>query len=100
MRARIFIRHSAAAALMTAGLASAAAAQVVAPVDRLSMDDAVKMALARNRSMWAQRLAIEPAKADETTAALKPNLNVSFGVAGFTPFTPSSVNWDFLKNGA
>ena len=37
---------------------------------------------------------------DETTAALKPNLNVSFGVSGLTPLTPSSLNLDFWKNGA
>jgi len=100
MRAGTFIRRCAAAVLLTAGLPSAAAAQVAAPLTALSMDDAVKMALARNRALQAQRLTIDAAKADVTTAGLKPNLNVAFGVAGFTPFTPSSVNFDFLKNGA
>jgi cobalt-zinc-cadmium efflux system outer membrane protein len=100
MRAGILIRRCAAAVLVTAGLPCAAAAQVAAPVASLSMDEAVKMALARNRALSAQRLTIDASKADEITAGLKPNLNVAFGVAGFTPFTPSSVNFDFLKNGA
>jgi cobalt-zinc-cadmium efflux system outer membrane protein len=50
--------------------------------------------------MEAQRLTVAAAKADETTAGLKPNLGVSFGIAGFTPFTPSSLDFDFLKSGA
>jgi cobalt-zinc-cadmium efflux system outer membrane protein len=60
----------------------------------------VRLALARNQAMQAQRLAIDASKADEITAGLKPNLGVSFGVAGFTPFTPSTLDLDFLKNGA
>ena len=70
------------------------------PLTRLSMDDAVRLAVARNQALQAQRLTIDQAKADETTADLKPNINVSFGVAGFTPFTPSTINSDFFVNGA
>ena len=68
------------------------------PLTRLTMDDAVRLAVARNQTLQAQRLTIAQAKADETTANLKPNINVSFGVAGFTPFTPSSINSDFFAN--
>jgi cobalt-zinc-cadmium efflux system outer membrane protein len=68
------------------------------PLTRLSMDDAVRLAVARNQALQAQRLTIDQAKADETTADLKPNINVAFGVAGFTPFTPSSINSDFFAN--
>ncbi len=100
MRAVFTFRRCAAAGLVTAWLSSAAAAQVAAPIDRLSIDDAVRLALARNQAMQAQRLTIDAAKADETTAAFKPNINVAFGVSGFTPFTPSSLDLDFLKNGA
>src|SRR5215467_5131157 len=70
------------------------------PLTRLSMDDAMRLALARNQALQAQRFTIEQAKADETTADLKPNINVSFGIAGFTPFTPSTINSDFFANGA
>lgn len=100
MRAVRVVRRCAAAVLLTAILPSAAAAQLAAPLAQVSMDDAVRLALARNQAMQAQRLAIDASKADEITAGLKPNLGVSFGVAGFTPFTPSSLNVDFLTNGA
>jgi cobalt-zinc-cadmium efflux system outer membrane protein len=100
MRVGISFRRRAAALVAAMLSPAAAAAQLAAPIDRLSMDDAVRLALARNQAMQAQRLAIDSAKADEVTAGLKPNLGVSFGVAGFTPFTPSSLNADFFKNGA
>jgi len=100
MHARSSIRRCAVAALVGLSLPSAAAAQLVAPVTQLSMQDAVRMALARNQAMQAQRLAVDAAKADEVTAGLKPNIGVSFGVSGFTPFTPSTLDLDFLKNGA
>jgi cobalt-zinc-cadmium efflux system outer membrane protein len=109
MRAGIPFRRRAAAAIV-AGVAAvaavalvlpgAAAAQVAAPATQLSMDDAVRLALARNQALQAQRLTVDAAKADEITANFKPNINVSFGVAGFTPFTPSSLNTDFWANGA
>jgi len=68
------------------------------PLTQLSMDEAVRLAIARNQTLQAQRFTIDQAKADEITANLKPNINVSFGVAGFTPFTPSSINSDFFAN--
>lgn len=68
------------------------------PIARLSIDEAVRLAVARNQALQAQRLTVEASKADEVTAALKPNVNVSFGIAGLTPFTPSSLNADFFQN--
>src|SRR5690348_15165544 len=65
------------------------------PIARLSIDEAVRLAVARNQALQAQRLTVDASKADEVTAALKPNVNVSFGIAGLTPFTPSSLNADF-----
>ena len=100
MRAVFSLRRCAATVLATAWLPSAAAAQIAAPVARLSMEDAVRMALARNQALQAQRLTVDAARADEITAGLKPNIGFSFGVSGFTPFTPSTLNLDFLKNGA
>ena len=41
---------------------------------RVSMDDAVRLTLERNQTLRAQRLDIDGSKADEITAALKPNL--------------------------
>jgi cobalt-zinc-cadmium efflux system outer membrane protein len=90
-------------AAVVAAVPICARAQAVQPIPgqlltRLTMDDAVRLAVARNQSLQAQRLTIEQARADETTADLKPNINVSFGLAGFTPFTPSSINSDFFAN--
>src|SRR5215472_319644 len=75
--------------------------QPVQPITRLSMDDAIRLALARNQTLLAQRLTVDESKADEVTAALKPNFNVNFGVGGFQAFTPSTVYAsDFWSNEA
>ena len=80
-------------------LAAPAAGQTGAPpITRVSLDQAVQMAVARNQALQAQRLAVDAARADETTAGLKPNIGVSFSADGFTPFSPRQINWDFLKN--
>ena len=76
----------------------AAIAQVPAPATRLTLDQALQMAVARNQALEAQRLAVDMAKADEVTAGLKPNLGVSFGVDGFPLFSPSQINGGFFKD--
>ena len=86
----------AAGALLLA--AAPARAQTSPPITRLSLQEAVNMAVARNQALQAQRLAVDAARADEITAGLKPNLSLSFGADGFTPFSPRQINWDFLKN--
>ena len=85
-------------ALVVMAIPAAVAAQGP-PLSRVSMDDAVRLALQRNQSLMAQRLTIEAAKADEITAGLKPNPGISVGADGFTPFSPSDITPDFLKNG-
>jgi outer membrane protein, heavy metal efflux system len=77
-----------------------ARAQTPVPVARLTLDQAVQMAVARNQALEAQRLAVQASKADEITAGLKPNIGVSFSADGFTPFSPRQLTWDFLKNDA
>jgi outer membrane protein, heavy metal efflux system len=59
----------------------------------LSMPEAVRLALERNQSLLAQRLATDASKADEITAALKPNLNVAFGVSGLSIFSPKRLTF-------
>jgi cobalt-zinc-cadmium efflux system outer membrane protein len=103
MRGVLSLGRRAVIAAIVAAVPVCARAQTVQPLpgqplNRLSMDDAMRLALARNQTLQAQRLTIDQAKADETTADLKPNISVSFGVAGFTPFTPSSINSDFFAN--
>ena len=85
------------AAGLVCGAPAGAVAQVVAPVTRLTLEEALRMAVARNQALEAQRLAVEMSKADEITAGLKPNLGFSFSAEGFRPFTPSGMNFDFLK---
>jgi cobalt-zinc-cadmium efflux system outer membrane protein len=83
---------------MASSLPLVASAQVAAPLTRLSMDDAERLALARNQALQAQRLTVAASKADEITAALKPNLGVSFAADGLETFSPRQMTPDFLKN--
>jgi cobalt-zinc-cadmium efflux system outer membrane protein len=85
------------AALLTA---APAIAQTPVPVARISLPQALQMAVARNQALQAQRLAVDAARADEITAGLKPNIGLSVGADGFTPFSPRQMNGDFLKNDA
>jgi cobalt-zinc-cadmium efflux system outer membrane protein len=103
MRGVLSHRRRAVIAAIVAAVPMCARAQTVQPVlgqplTQLSMDEAVRLAVLRNQTLQAQRFTIDQAKADETTANLKPNINVQLGVAGFTPFTPSSINSDFFQN--
>jgi outer membrane protein, heavy metal efflux system len=66
-----------------------AAAQPVAA--RLSMDDAVRLAVAHNQQLRAIRLTIDQAKADEITAGLKPNPVVTSTNENFPVFSPSQL---------
>src|ERR1700683_3543015 len=61
----------------------------------LSLDDAVRLAVAHNQALLAQRLGIDISKADEITAGLKPNPNLALGFDG-VPVAPSQVNGTFF----
>src|SRR5579864_4718289 len=58
---------------ITIGVAWAQIPQASNLPSMISMDDAVRIALAYNQSLRAQRLNIDENKAEEITAALKPN---------------------------
>jgi len=73
-------------------LPAIATAQVGPPATRVSMDDAVRLAIQRNQSLNAQRLTIDLSKADEITAALKPNPGFSLGTDGIGVFSPSQLS--------
>ena len=62
------------------------------------MNDAVRLTLERNQTLRGQRLTIDESKADETTAALKPNLGFEFDTTGYTLFSPRQINPNFLRN--
>ena len=91
-------RGIAAVVAMTSLAADVAGQGLPPPVNRVSMEDAVRLTIDRNQTLRGQRLAIDASIADQATAALKPNPNLAFGLDGFTPFSPRQVTWDFLGN--
>jgi cobalt-zinc-cadmium efflux system outer membrane protein len=92
------IQRRTGAAILAVALPATASAQVAGapPVPSLSMDDAVRMALERNQTLRATRLTIDESKADEITAALKPNVSASFSADGFPLFSPGTLNFSTL----
>jgi len=93
-------RSSTLALALAATLGAAVSAQTPAPMPRLTMDDAVRLALERNQTLRAQRLTIDESKADEITAGLKPNPSLSLGVDGLAVFSPSQIDFGFLSDSA
>jgi outer membrane protein, heavy metal efflux system len=87
-----------AAAIMAGALCPIALhAQSATPITQLTMDEAVRLAIARNQTLQAQRLTVEASKADEITAGLKPNPSLSLSASGF-PVSPSLFTPDYIKN--
>jgi cobalt-zinc-cadmium efflux system outer membrane protein len=67
---------------------------------KISLDDAIQMALQHNHSLLAARTTIQQNEAEETTANLRPN-PVLIGDAQFLPFfQPSQFSSDYLDNAA
>ncbi len=60
----------------------------------ISKDDAVRIALAYNQYLRAQRLNVDESKADEITALLKPNPTFSTLVDTLPIFSPSTIRWN------
>ena len=84
-----------------AGLACSATlrAQTQGPV-RITLDDAIQMALAHNHSLLAARATIQESQAEEITANLRPD-PVLLGDAQFLPiFQPSQFSASYLDNSA
>ena len=77
-------------------LIAAASAQTLptTPPNIITMDDAVRIALAYNQSLRAQRLNIDQNKAEEITAALKPNPTFTTIVDTIPLFNPQIVRWN------
>ncbi|MGE5243298.1 MAG: TolC family protein [Betaproteobacteria bacterium] len=70
------------------------------PARTISMDDAVRLALAHNPALRAQRLNVDLSKSDEVTAALKPNPVLTSTNENFQVFNPSRLTLDNLANNA
>jgi outer membrane protein, heavy metal efflux system len=78
--------------------AGAQTGSVPGPLPRLTMAEAVDLAVQRNQAMRAQRLGVDQSKANEITAGLKPNLVFTSLNQGFPVFTPSQLTWDYVAN--
>ncbi len=63
----------------------------------ITREQAIDLALQRNQSLRAQRLAIDQSRANEVTAGLKPNLTFSSSNQDFPVFAPSQLT---LSNAA
>jgi outer membrane protein, heavy metal efflux system len=98
MRARSPLGPRLGLMLMWLGLPVLAGAQTTVntapPATRVSMADAVRLALEHNHQLLAQRLNIDTSKADEVTAALKPNPVFTSTNQNFPLFTPSQLSWN------
>jgi cobalt-zinc-cadmium efflux system outer membrane protein len=79
--------------LLVLALCNAAAqtGQASNPPSSITMDDAVRIALSYNQSLRAQRLNIDQNKAQEITAALKPNPTFSALVDTIPLFSPQMI---------
>jgi outer membrane protein, heavy metal efflux system len=64
------------------------------PPKVISMDDAVRIALAYNQSLRAQRLNIDQNEAEEITAALKPNPTFTTLVDTIPLFSPQMIRYN------
>jgi cobalt-zinc-cadmium efflux system outer membrane protein len=77
-----------------------ALAQNQAAAVKISLDDAIQMALQHNHNLLAVRTSIQQSEAEETTANLRPN-PVLLGDAQFLPiFQPSEFTVDYLNESA
>jgi outer membrane protein, heavy metal efflux system len=61
------------------------------PATHVSLGDAVRLAIEHNHQLRAQRLNVDIAKADEITAALKPNPVLTSTNENFPLFSPSQL---------
>jgi outer membrane protein, heavy metal efflux system len=66
--------------------------QLQAPV-RITLDQAVQLALAHNHALLAERTTIAQSKDAEITANLRPNPTLGLDYIGL-PLRPSQFNWD------
>src|SRR5271169_451901 len=84
-----------------AGWTPPAHAQTPSPTQgpvKITLDDAIQMALAHNHTLLAERTTIQQNEAQETTANLRPN-PVLLGDAQFIPiFQPNDFNSTYVDN--
>jgi outer membrane protein, heavy metal efflux system len=78
----------------------------VAPVpaknasQRISLEEAIRLALQHNHALQAARTTILQNQAEEVTANLRPNPTLSWDSQFFPIFSPGQFNTDYLANQA
>jgi cobalt-zinc-cadmium efflux system outer membrane protein len=70
-----------------------------APV-RLTLDQAIQLALQHNHALAAQRTTIQQSQAQEITANLRPNPTLAWDSQFLPIFSPSNFTADYFKNDA
>lgn len=90
------VRFSALACILL-GFAALAFGQAVQSPIRITLDEAVQLALAHNHALQAARTTIAQAKDAEITANLRPNPTLGVDYIGL-PLRPSQFNWDNITN--
>ena len=85
-----------ATAMLAVALASPASSQTTAPA-RITLDEAIQMALQHNHNLLAARTTIQQSEAEETTANLRPNPSL-FADWDYLPLNHSSQNAQYLHD--
>ncbi len=67
---------------------------------RITLDEAIRLALQHNHALQAARTTILQNQAEETTANLRPNPTLSWDSQFFPLFNPSQFSADYLENQA
>ena len=67
---------------------------------RISLDQAIQMAVEHNHNLKAAQTMILQNQAQEITANLRPNPTLTLGEQYFPFFQPNSFTWDYLENNA
>jgi outer membrane protein, heavy metal efflux system len=80
--------------------ATSPAASAPAPAARISLDEAIRLALQHNHALQAIRSTILQSQALETTANLRPNPVLTFDAQFLPIFNPSQFSSDYLDNNA
>jgi cobalt-zinc-cadmium efflux system outer membrane protein len=70
------------------------------PATRITIEEAIRLALQHNHALLAARSTILQNQAQETTANLRPNPTISWDTQFFPLFNPGDFNADYLENNA
>jgi len=78
--------------------AATQAAKTQTPSSRITLDDALRMALQHNHALQALRSTIRQSEAEEITANLRPNPVLGIDTQYLPIFQPEKFSSDYLKN--